>query len=520
MRTQRYVPIPIILVSLFLSLPLASHAQSSAYEGYTLFNPNNSRTTYLVDMAGSTVHTWNHSRNGGYSVYLLPSGHLLRPCATSIPALRGAASAGRIEEVDWDGNLVWSFDYAGSTYVTHHDLEPMPNGNVLLIAWEVKSAAEATAMGRSSARTIWPDHIIEVQPDGAGGASIVWEWHAWDHLVQDTDPSKPNYGVISDHPERIDVNLGSNLGPGGGDWLHINGISYNPEKDQIVISSHFMNEIYVIDHSTTTAQAAGSTGGNAGKGGDLLYRWGQPSNYDAPGTDLFDVVHCSYWIPQGCPGAGHILAFNNNSRSRASVVTEIVPSVDQDGAYVLDNGAFGPAAPVWTYQNGSTFYSNHLGGNQRLPNGNTFITEATSGYLFEVDAQGNQVWDYNWHAEIARALRYGRDYPGVASLVSTGIEAGGAYPEVLSVSTYPNPFQSRITLEITTAYQCTVEVVIYNMLGRQIRRFEIDAGDSAVQQVTWNGRDADGIQQPSGIYLYTVRSPNAQTAGRIVYAQP
>jgi hypothetical protein len=507
-----------IISLLFLAVSYRAGAQGAAYDGYTLFNPNNSRTTYLVDMDGNTVHTWSHTRNGGYAVYLLENGHLLRPASTSTPSIRGAASAGLIQEVDWDGKVVWQFDYAGATKVTHHDIEPMPNGNVLLIAWEVKSTAEAAAAGRVNAREMWPDHIVEVKPEGSNGGTIVWEWHAWDHLVQDADPSKANYGVVAEHPELIDVNLGGSTGgPGGGDWLHINGISYNPISDQIVISSHFMNEIYVIDHSTTTQEAAGHTGGRHGKGGDILYRWGQARNYGRTGGDVFDVVHCSYWIPEGCPGAGNLLVFNNNARSRASIVTELTPPVDQDGNYVLSPGqAFGPSAPTWTYANGSVFYSNHLGGNQRLPNGNTFITEATSGYLFEVDATGKEVWSYDFHQEIARALRYSRDYPGVSALLGTAVEESLPASSELRTWNAPNPFAGQTVISLLSADSSPAEIHICNALGQRVRTLRAEAATSGVRQVTWDGRGEAGNALPSGMYTYVVLSSTAAETGRML----
>jgi len=387
------------------------------FDGYTLFNPNGSRVTNLIDMDNRVQHSWNHDRSGGYGVYLLENGNLLRPASVSNPRLRGGAYAGLIQEKDWDGNLVWEFEYSSATYITHHDIEPMPNGNVLAIAWEVKSAAEGTQAGRSTNAAIWPDHIIEVEPDGRGGAEIVWEWHAWDHLIQDYDNRRDNYGVVGDHPELFDVNMAGRGGGGpggGGDWLHINGISYNPTLDQIVISSHFANEIYVIDHSTTTEEAAGHEGGRWGKGGDILYRWGYSGNYDANGGYNFDVVHCCWWIPEGLPGAGNILAFNNGEGARISEIVEIAPPRDDEGNYIIEAGqAFGPGQPVWTYSDGRNFFSNHLGGCQRLPNGNTLISESTEEHLFEVNVEGDIVWEYNDGSEIARSLRYSRDYPGL-----------------------------------------------------------------------------------------------------------
>lgn len=391
--------------------------QAGAFGGYTLFAPDGGKATYLIDSSKTTIHSWTHSRSGGYSVYLLENCNILRTASAGNTTFTAGGAAGVVEEVDWAGNIVWQYTYSSTTHLSHHDIEPMPNGNVLLVAWEYKSAAQAVQAGFNRSAALWPDHIIEVQPSGTSGGTIVWEWHAWDHLIQDYNSAKDNYGVVADHPELLDINTGSSEVPmGGGDWMHINAISYNPELDQIVISSHNLDEIYVIDHSTTTAEAATHTGGNSGKGGDFLYRWGNPSNYDMSGTHYFDVVHCSVWVPQGLPGAGHIMAFNNRESQSTSMVVEIVPPSDSLGNYSRTAGtAFGPSAPTWTYT-ASGFYSNHLGSCQRLSNGNTFIVESTSGYMFEVDSAGSTVWSYNNGSEIARALRYAADYAGLDSL--------------------------------------------------------------------------------------------------------
>ena len=252
-----------------------------------------------------------------------------------------------------------------------------------------------------------------------------------DHIVQDTDSSKPNYGVIADHPELLDVNLAQvKSGPpilpppgAGSDWLHINGVSYSPERDEIVISSHFMNEFYVIDHSTTTKEAKGHTGGNRGKGGDILYRWGMPENYGAPGDQIFYVIHCSYFVPKGYPGEGNIMVFNNGDGrpdGTYSSIDEITPPLDDDGNYLYTSGAYGPSDLAWTYTaaNKTDFYSNHLGSTQRLKNGNTFMCEATSSNFILVDPNGNTVWEHTVSGvnEIARARFIEAGYPGLSKL--------------------------------------------------------------------------------------------------------
>ena len=156
---------------------------------------------------------------------------------------------------------------------------------------------------------MWPDAVYEIQPTPPEGGEIIWEWHAWDHIIQDFDRTKANYGSVPDEPGKIDINADHRgrpamtpeelrelkeleremaaLGYGGAasddedeeprrgtapDWLHTNGIDYHPEYDLIVLSTPALNELWVIDHSTTTDEAAGDSGGRWKKGGDLLWR--------------------------------------------------------------------------------------------------------------------------------------------------------------------------------------------------------------------------------------------------------
>ena len=99
--------------------------------------------------------------------------------------------------------------------------------------------------------------------------------------------------------------------------MHTNSVAYNPELDQIMLSIHEFSEVWIIDHGTTTAEAASHSGGRRGKGGDLLYRWGNPRAYRT-GSNVDQRLfaqHCAHWIPAGLPGAGHMLVFNNGNRS-------------------------------------------------------------------------------------------------------------------------------------------------------------------------------------------------------------
>jgi hypothetical protein len=226
----------------------------------------------------------------------------------------------------------------------------------------------------------------------------VWSWNSWDHLIQDFDPTKDNFGVVADHPELIDINAGQPTPQP--DFQHANGLDYNAELDQIVISIRSYSEFWVIDHSTTTEEAAGHTGGSSGKGGDLLYRWGNPAMYDR-GTAVDRTLyfqHDAQWIRPGLPGAGNFLVFNNGTDRPGgdfSSVDELVPPVDENGAYPIDPGEpFAPAAALWSYASPPDFYSPFISGAQRQPNGTTLVCAGWSGHFFEVTPEGQVVWDY------------------------------------------------------------------------------------------------------------------------------
>ncbi|MCK5942655.1 MAG: aryl-sulfate sulfotransferase, partial [Planctomycetes bacterium] len=272
-----------------------------------------------------------------------------------------------------------------------------PNGNVLVIVWDRYTVADAIAAGRDPASitgTDWlPDGILELEPTGPTSANVVWEWHLIDHVIQDFDPSRPNYGVVANHPELLDINYPPVVLPDG-DWNHANGIDYDPIHDLIAISCRAQNEIYIIDHSTTTAEAAGHTGGLRGRGGDILWRWGNPAAYRA-GTaadQQLDGQHDPRFVPPGYPGAGHLTLFNNRHTPTESAVYELVLPMDPAGNFAIDpiTGTYGPAAPVWTFAEPG-FFSNVTSSAERLPNGNTLICSGTQNRVFEVTPNGATV---------------------------------------------------------------------------------------------------------------------------------
>jgi hypothetical protein len=381
-------------VGLFLNRP-------ESFAGYTLFAPKHNTVIYLLDNAGRVVHLWKSAYEPGQSVYLKPNGNLLHCCFTKNRGFTSGGEGGRVEEFDWDGNLVWEFEYSSDQYLSHHDIAPLPNGNLLMLAVEKKSLEDCASAGfapdQLRDRQLFPDSVIEVKPLYPKGGTIVWRWRVWDHLIQERDRAKANYGDVAAHPERIDVACNGRGIPAF--WNHMNSIAYNPKLDQVMLSVRGCNELWLLDHSTTTEEAAGHTGGAHGKGGDLLYRWGNPAAYRRGGSGDRQLVqqHDAQWIPEGCPGAGNITIFNNGYDRGWSSIEEIAPPLDDQGRYVLAKGAaYGPEKPLWHYEakQRTDFFSSEISGAHRLPNGNTLVCAGVAGTLFEITPAGETVWQY------------------------------------------------------------------------------------------------------------------------------
>lgn len=358
--------------------------------GYTLFMGDT--TAYLIDYLGREVYAWKLNDMVLTPVKLLKNGNLM-----GIERKQNF-----LVEVDPTGRIVWEY---GHRLYLHHDFVLLPDGNVLVLSRETMTPEKAVAVGADpdylTPQGMEYDRLLEVRPTGPNGGEIVWEWSPLDHIIQDRDPDKDNYGAIAEHPERIDVNYNLQQlymrGEYSEDWLHTNAIDYHPVLDQIMLSARNYGELWIIDHATTTAETAGQKG-------DLLYRWGNPRAYAAGGLEdqhLFSAHH-TQWIKPGLPGEGNILIFNNGIEFEGferhySSVDEIVPPAFNDGGYQREpGGAFGPAQPIWTYtaKNPADFYAHIFSGTQRLPNGNTLITDGIKGTFFQVTPDGKTVWKY------------------------------------------------------------------------------------------------------------------------------
>jgi len=379
--------------------------KENSYGGYTLFAPMGSKTTYLIDIEGNVVHTWKAEYNPGAYAVLLENGNLLRAGTLGgSPAAFGGAG-GIIQEIDWDGKVVWEYKFLDDNEVQHHCFDRMPNGNTLILAWERKSIDEFIAKGRDP-KTIpvrgpgftgkfqndfWVDFVREVNPAG----DTVWEWHVWDH----TGTGPYQYDINYTIPDP----MGSEF-----DWTHFNSVEYMPESDYVLLNSRNFSEFYVIDHKT----------------GKMMYRWGNPSAYghgEPPswmnnGDQKVFGNHDATYL-----GRNRFLVFDNGSER---------PEGNRSAVVEVD-ARTGNIEWQYTAPTSNSFYTARQGGAQRLPNGNTFITSANSGHLIEVTEDKQVVWDYVSPITgqdqvncflggggfafnmIHRAYRYGKDYPGL-----------------------------------------------------------------------------------------------------------
>ena len=369
---------------------LTREDRNKVSSGYVFVSPMASNHSYLLENDGTVAHRWTGSMPGAVAVKLLPNGNLIRMEATvnnAFPGAVGMGGAGLLEELDWNGRVLWTYTLSNDQYLHHHDFQVLPNGNLLLIAWEKKLPEEARAAGRDPAKIapqgIWSEALLEVQPSRPAGGKIVWEWHMWDHLVQDYDATKANFGVVADAVGKLDLNfVGATANPSSNpNWIHKNSLDYHPGRDEILMGSRLMSEIWVIPHGP-------------GRGGDFLYRWGNPQVYrqGAAADQKLFLQHHAQWIPSGYPGAGHILLLNNGVGRGYSSADELEVPPD----YARSAGkAFGPEVPAWTFgqQLGTTFYSLVAGSVQRLPNGNTLIGLPNAARAVEVTPEGEIVWD-------------------------------------------------------------------------------------------------------------------------------
>lgn len=533
---------------------------TKSFNGYLLLAPKLYNQTYLLNNQGRLVHKWVKSQYPpGQSVYLLPNGHLLRSCMTHGTLSSGGGEGGRIEEYDWNDSLIWSFDYSTANYMSHHDIRPLPNGNIIFLAVEKKTLAECIAAGFDTSKFqpeiaakgyMLPDYVAEVHPTYPTGGTIVWQWHTWDHLVQDFDQTKQNFGAVASHPELVDCDGDGRKLPLF--WNHMNSITYNPKFDQILMSVRGNSEVWVIDHSTTTAQAAGHTGGKYNKGGDLLYRWGNPVCYKAgnAASEILFQQHDAEWVDSACPGYGNITVFNNGLGRNYSTIDEFTPPVDSFGNYTRTAGtAYGPTGLTWSFAATppSSMYATAISGAQRLPNGNTIMCDGTHGILTEVTSAKQVVWKYvnpvtssgpvqqgtviaddpSHPGEklnmVFRANRYSPTHPGLIGkdltpgafleLYPDGVTSPGQETEngFSLLQNYPNPFNPETNIRYTIPVASNVTLKIYNLIGQEIASLTEGYHAAGSYSVSFSAGNLS-----SGVYIYQLRAANFAATKKLI----
>ncbi len=527
------------------------HDTAQTFKGYTLFAPKQNTMTYLINNEGRIVHQWTASKYPpGQSVYLLENGNILRSCMTKGKLSSGGGEGGRVEEYNWNDSLVWSLDFSTDTYMQHHDIRRLPNGNILMLVIEKKTYDEVIAAGFNPNKfqpeiaqkgMMVPDYVVEIQPTKPVGGNVVWEWHTWDHLIQDYDSTKLNYGVVKSHPELIDAAGDQKALPAF--WNHMNSIDYNPAFDQIALSVRGNSEVWIIDHSTTTTEAKGHTGGVRGKGGDLIYRWGNPIAYRAgtASSQRYFQQHDVEWVRSDCPGAGNLTCFNNGlGRGDYSTVDEFTPAVDVNGNYSLTAGsAFPPSTYIWTYKgtSASPMYSENISGAYRLPNGNTIICSGTVGEFREVTPAGDIVWKYVCPVDnkgrltqgdsipqdparmgelmnsVFRVYKYPYTYAAFSGryltpgdfvekyLTATDKSTGQLSRSFVLFQNYPNPFNPSTTIRYTVPAAGLVTLTVYDVLGREIKVLVNEEKNIGEYSVAFNAGKLS-----SGLYFYTLHT--------------
>ena len=177
------------------------------------------------------------------------------------------------------------------------------------------------------------------------------------------------------------------------DWLHINSATYvGPNRwydsgdqrfapDNVIISSRQASIVAII-----------------ARDGKLVWQIGPDFTRSEEQKAIGQIIgqHHAHMIPKGLPGAGNIMIFDNGGSSGYGAPSPI--ALNGQGIYARSNSRVLEIDPVtlklvWSYS-AMNFFSFNISSAQRLPNGNTLITEGFPGRVFEVTGEGEIVWEY------------------------------------------------------------------------------------------------------------------------------
>ena len=360
------------------STGLIHYSPQNSYRGYTLLVTNSGFDARLIDMEGRICHTWHCDEGISYG-YLLDNGNLLLrtgPAAEETSFLNrpersvvpggGRTVAGAVLELDWDNNVVWEYRYP----FLHHDFQRLPNGNTLVLVWKsMPEELAASVKGGYEAGSEKGQMLGDAVMEVTPGGEIVDEWRSWEHL----SPEEDTICLLEGRKE----------------WTHQNCLNVTSDGS-LLVSFRQTDTVGIVDRST----------------GEFSWKWG-------PG----DISH------QHNPtflDNGHVLLFDNGPHRRGVCHSRIV-EIDP-----VDNQI------AWEYRGDPpiSFFSYHISGADRLPNGNTLICEGAPGRIFEVTPTKDIVWEYispfvgksgdgvggtasGFANSVFRAHRYGPDHPAL-----------------------------------------------------------------------------------------------------------
>jgi hypothetical protein len=355
-----------------------------AYNAYVLFSGADD-ITHLIDMNGHEVHRWPHA--GFPSAVLDPAvtdgerGHVLlelekKAPPPGFPGLGSGLSNQSIGEVDWNDQVVWQWgkEAPGGSAQQHHDMRRAANGDTYVLADEIH-AVKGFVLPK-----IIDDVIYQVGKAG----NVEWTWKASDHLDEfGFTPEQLKLVHDTRNPDVLHVNNMSVIGPNR--WFDAGDKRFTPGN--LLIDSRNANFIVIIDRET----------------GKVVWRLGPNLPVISPETanrvprplDQFSGQHDAHLIPEGLPGAGDLIVFDNQGEAGYPALPRDVFS----GSRVLEIDPV-KGEIVWQYTGASSgqppwgFYSSFISSARRLPNGNTLIDEGMTGRIFQVTRSGEIVWEY------------------------------------------------------------------------------------------------------------------------------
>ena len=472
-------------------------------DGYTLMAPLGHNSTYLLNNCGEIINRWESDYAPGNEVFLTEEGNLWRAGKFPGEGLIGTGGRGGIIELlNWEGELLWSYERCSTEECMHHDFKLLPNGNLLILVWKAHTYDQGIAAGGipedfSTESGVWAEYLVEIEPnlDENNSATEIWQWNVWDHLVQDYDDERPNYGVVSEEPGKIDLNYVQFTQP---DWLHANAIDYNAELDQIIMSVPHFNEFWIIDHSLTSEEASSESG-------DLMYRWGNPAAYENGTEDdvKLHFQHNPHWIPAGLRHEGKIMLFNNQVPAGDSLSSNVIildPVINEAGSYVMNGTTFGPDTYAYEYQLPPELQSDKVSGAQMQPNDNLLICSGVKGTMLEITDQDEVVWEYKipindlnlpfeqgddpaGHIKwLFRGYKYLPDFEGFDGkdvtpglpIESNAVQSFCALNSVASLEKldfliYPNPAVDWLNIDTTEEVK---HIVLISSTGRRVKQLQ------------------------------------------------